>query len=78
MQKRVVLKISGRVQGVLFRINTKKKALELNLVGFVKNNIDKTVEIIAEGKESNLKKLINWCYQGLPGAKVDNIKKIRC
>jgi len=75
MQKKVVLKITGRVQGVLYRTNAKKEALSLNLVGFVQNKTGGTVEIIAEGEENNLKKLIDWCYSGPPSASVENIKE---
>lgn len=75
MPKKVVLNITGRVQGVLYRVNAKNRAKELNLTGYVENNKDGTVEIIAEGEENNLKKFIIWCYQGSPNAKVDNIKE---
>lgn len=73
MQKQVVLKISGRVQGVLYRVGAKNKAQELNLTGFTRNKKDGTVEIIAEGEENNLKKFIDWCHQGSSSAKVKNI-----
>jgi len=73
MQKRVVLKISGRVQGVFYRINTKEKATKLNIGGYIKNKLDGTVNIIAEGEKNNLKELVKWCYQGSPSAKVENV-----
>lgn len=75
MQKRIVLKIFGRVQGVFYRVNTNNKALELSLTGFVKNEKDGTVKIIAEGEENNLKKLVNWCYQGSSSSTVLKIEK---
>ena len=75
MHKKIVLEIIGKVQGVLYRVNTMNKAKELNLTGYVKNNKDGTVEIIAEGEENNLKNLIIWCYQGSPNANVEKIKE---
>lgn len=72
--KRVLIKIFGRVQGVLFRANTAAKAGEMGLTGWVKNTGDGTVEIIAEGEEEPLKKLIEWCYNGVKFANVDKVE----
>ena len=44
----------GKVQGVWFRVNCKKKADELSLVGWVKNLPDGTVETIVEGEREVL------------------------
>lgn len=71
--KRLHLIIKGRVQGVFYRHNTKKKALELNLKGYVKNLPDGTVEVIAEAPEDKLKLFIDWCWHGSPFSKVDDI-----
>ncbi len=75
MLKRVVLKISGQVQGVLYRVSAQENAIKLNLTGFVKNEGDGTVGIIAEGEKNDLKLFIKWCYEGSAGAKVLNIKE---
>lgn len=74
MKKRVHIIISGRVQGVFYRLSTKRHAKILNLTGWVKNIPDRTVEIIAEGEEVNLKQLIIWCRKGPLIARVDEIK----
>ncbi|MBW2966619.1 acylphosphatase [Candidatus Woesearchaeota archaeon] len=73
-KKRIHIIISGRVQGVFFRAGTKRQAKILNITGWVKNNPDRTVEIIAEGEETNLKQLISWCSKGPLIARVDDIK----
>ncbi len=73
---RIHLFISGRVQGVFFRAHTKEVAQNLGLVGWVKNLEDGRVEIIAEGKETDLQKLTEWCWQGPTGARVDDIEII--
>ncbi len=57
MQKRLECKITGLVQGVMFRDFVKRKALSLHLVGTVENRPDGSVYVIAEGKEEQLKKL---------------------
>jgi acylphosphatase len=73
MNKRVHLIISGKVQGVWFRLNTKNKADELGIFGWVKNTLNDKVEIIIEGNETNIKKMIKWCYKGSPLSKVENV-----
>jgi acylphosphatase len=73
MTKRIVLKIYGRVQMVFYRDSTRRKAKKLGLVGWVKNEPDKTVKIIAEGEEGGLKELIDWCYNGPMLAKVEKV-----
>ena len=73
MLKRIHLLITGKVQNVSYRINTKRKAEELDLTGWVKNISDGRVEILAEGEELNLKKMIDWCYDGSDNAIVEKL-----
>lgn len=74
MKKQVILKIYGKVQGVFFRDSARRKAEELNLVGWVRNEPDGTVRIVAEGGEENLKKLIEWCRAS--GAEYSEVEKV--
>lgn len=69
-----MIKIYGFVQGVGFRYYTIKEAQNLNLSGWVKNEPDGSVTILAEGEEENLKKLIDWAKKGPSFAQVKNIK----
>ena len=62
--------IHGEVHGVSFRASTQTKALELSLTGWVRNLSNGTVEMHAEGSRDSLDKLIKWCQQGPPLAKV--------
>ena len=55
---RVHIEVHGNVQGVFFRDLAKKEADKLGLTGWVKNTDNNSVEIIAEGAKSNLRKLI--------------------
>ena len=64
MQKQIVLKIYGKVQGVFFRDSSRREAQKLNLVGWAKNEMDGTVQIIAEGEEGDLQEMIKWCQNG--------------
>ena len=54
--------VHGRVQGVFFRASAQGRAVELSLVGWVRNLPDNTVEIHAEGDRENLELFIEWCW----------------
>lgn len=72
--KSVHLIVSGRVQGVFFRNNTRKKAIELGLNGYAKNLHDGNVEVVAEGKEEKINELIEFIKKNPGIAKVADIK----
>ena len=72
--KRVHLYISGLVQGVFYRANTRDEARRLGLTGWVRNLPDGRVEAIVEGEEGRIKELIDWCHQGPPGAQVRDVE----
>jgi acylphosphatase len=67
------IKVEGQVQGVFFRQSTQEKARELGIKGSVKNCDDDSVEIIATGTKEQLDKLVEWCWEGPPKAKVINV-----
>ncbi|MGA1792628.1 MAG: acylphosphatase [Thermoplasmatota archaeon] len=62
----------GRVQGVWFRANCQKKAVELGVLGWVRNMPDGSVESIAEGERDTLEKLLEWNIHHQPMARVDS------
>ncbi len=68
--KNIIINVTGDVQGVNFRSQTQKEALELGLTGFVANQSDGSVRIEAEGEEEDLQALLEWCYTGPDDAKV--------
>lgn len=72
MEARVHLIISGRVQGVFFRANTRKTAKDLGLKGWVRNLPGGEVEVVAEGRKPALERLIEFCRKGPEGAHVEN------
>lgn len=71
--RRVQIIVYGRVQRVFFRHNTKKIADKLGVKGWVRNNPGDTVEIVAEGNDDAIDKLLNWCRKGPIGAKVEKV-----
>lgn len=65
--------VHGRVQGVCFRASTQSRATELGLKGWVRNRPEGTVEIHAEGEKKALESFVEWCRQGPPAARVDQL-----
>ena len=70
---RARLRIHGRVQGVFYRGSARREALRLGLTGSAENRLDGTVEIVAEGDEAAVEKLIAWCRVGPPHASVTRV-----
>lgn len=56
--------VAGFVQGVGYRVFTKKNAQKLSLTGWVKNLPDRRVEAVVQGSEGNIQKLIVACKKG--------------
>ena len=65
--------VSGRVQGVFFRVEIRDEAKKRNVVGWVRNTYDSKVEAIFEGEKEAVEKIINYCREGPTGAIVTDI-----
>ncbi|MBO6517154.1 MAG: acylphosphatase [Bacteroidia bacterium] len=74
MIQRKEIHVSGRVQGVYFRVFTQRQANALGLVGSVKNLADGRVQIDAQGEEEALNLFVNWCNTGSPLSKVTSVE----
>ena len=66
--------VSGRVQGVYYRVFVQRIARQLQLCGYVQNQRDLSVEVYAEGNKEQLERLLQHLIAGPPGARVDNIE----
>ena len=75
-EARVHIFVSGRVQGIFFRENTKKKAQKLRITGWVRNLSDGRVEAVFEGEKDKIEDLVNWAKKGPMFAKVDGVEVI--
>ncbi len=65
--------IYGFVQGVSFRYYTIRQAQSLDLVGWVRNRFDGSVEVVAEGPRDAVDNLLSWLHRGPPAAEVDRV-----
>ncbi len=74
--RRLAVKISGRVQGVWYRASTRDQAAAYGLTGWVKNLPDGRVEAVFEGPEESLKAMLKWCWQGPANARVEAIEEV--
>jgi acylphosphatase len=74
---RMRLVIEGRVQGVWFRDSTRRQADALGVFGWVKNRRDGAVEVLVEGPEDQVEKLVSWCHKGPPAAGVSRVHETR-
>jgi len=71
IRRRVV--VHGFVQGVFFRETVRRRALEHDVAGWVRNNPDGTVEAVFEGHRGSVEALVGLCRQGPRGARVDRV-----
>ncbi len=74
--KRIKTRIYGIVQHVGFRKFVRRNAQELGITGWVKNNLDGTVEAIFEGEDGPISELIEKCKKGPLLAMVDKVEVI--
>ena len=65
--------ISGRVQGVFFRVETQRAAQRFGVNGWVRNKRDGTVEAVFEGSRQNVDATLDWCRQGPSMSHVDKV-----
>ena len=73
MKVRAHVLVSGRVQGVFFRMETRDEARKRNVTGWVRNISQGRVETIFEGKKEDVEKIIEFCSAGPPRAKVSKV-----
>lgn len=72
-QKQVTAVVRGIVQGVSFRYYTRLAANRLGLTGWVANQWDGTVKVVAEGEEAALQELVAFLHEGSPAARVQHV-----
>ena len=74
MTQRAHIFVSGRVQGVFYRQETKSTAQAFGLTGWVRNLPDERVEAVFEGDPAAIKKMLQWSQIGPENARVDGFE----
>ena len=72
-ERRAHVYVSGKVQGVYYRANTRDEALERGVAGWVRNLEDGRVEAVFEGPADEVEAMVEWCHEGSPRARVDDV-----
>lgn len=75
-QARLEATVFGLVQGVFFRQSTQREANRMALVGWVANQTDGTVRVVAEGEEDALRRLLDFLHHGPSGARVERVEAV--
>jgi len=65
--------VRGRVQGVGYRVFALREAMALGLAGFVANQSDGSVRVMAEGPRHDLEALVERLEDGPPAGWVDDV-----
>ena len=71
--KAIQARVSGQVQGVAFRWHAQERAQQLGVVGWVRNEVDGSVLVHAEGEDDAVDALVEWCRHGPPSARVRDL-----
>jgi acylphosphatase len=69
------LRVTGVVQGVGFRWFTMRAARRLELAGWVRNAADGSVEVLVEGSEGGVDRLVDELRRGPDAASVTAVKR---
>lgn len=74
MRMRVHVFISGLVQGVNFRMATRREAETRRVTGWVTNAPDGRVEAVFEGDAPDVQRMVDWCHHGPSRARVERVE----
>jgi acylphosphatase len=69
-----LVRITGKVQGVSFRVWTRDQAAHLGLTGWVRNEKDGSVVALIAGSDAAIKAMLERFGQGPSGASVSRVE----
>ena len=70
---RLTALVSGTVQGVGYRLYVQRHARDLGVSGYAENTSDGRVEIVAEGHQEDVERLLHWLKRGPKHAVVTSV-----
>jgi acylphosphatase len=68
------LVVTGRVQGVGFRMFMTREAQAAGVTGWVRNRRDGTVEAVVQGPATAVERIIAWARKGPPAGRVSELR----
>jgi len=68
--------VTGRVQGVFYRVTCVERARALGLAGWVRNRADGGVEAAFEGARRHVEAMLAWCAEGPRHAHVASVQVV--
>ena len=74
VRKRVL--VTGRVQGVFYRDTCRRVAAEQGVAGWARNLPDGRVEIVVEGPDAQVDRVVDWAREGTSWAEVTDVEVI--
>ena len=74
MKTRAQVLVEGEVQNVFFRQETKRKAENLTVKGWIRNRYDGGVEALFEGENKDVQAMVEFCKRGPSNAVVKGIE----
>jgi len=72
-ERAITATVRGRVQGVGFRVATRRAAQALGVSGWVRNAPDGSVEVFAQGTPESVDELLAFLAAGPPGSHVSGV-----
>jgi acylphosphatase len=72
-RKAILVRITGRVQGVYFRAWTRSEAEKLGLKGWVRNEDDGSVRALIVGPDAAVSAMMKRFWEGPSGAKISSV-----
>jgi acylphosphatase len=72
-RKAVRARVTGRVQGVSYRVWTRAEARSLGLTGWVRNEPDGSVAALLAGRNAAVSAMLERLWSGPPGASVRDV-----
>jgi len=65
--------VQGQVQGVFYRQGAEDAANEIGVAGWVRNRDDGSVEMVVEGEDDAVDRMVAWAREGSPQAQVTSV-----
>jgi acylphosphatase len=65
--------VQGQVQGVFYRQGAEDAANEIGVAGWVRNRDDGSVEMVVEGEDDAVERMVAWAREGSPQAQVTSV-----